>query len=305
MKQKKLKSYTSNKTFFLMLAPTIIYFFIFAYLPMSGIILAFKDFKYNLGVFQSPWVGFDNFRFFVVSGQAFSITRNTILYNVAFIAFETVLAITIAIFLTEVIGKYFVKITQSVIFLPYFISWVVMSAVFIGVFNYEVGIWNGIITKLGFERLDIYTNIGAWKYLLVSFRLIKSVGYFSILYLAAIAGISSEMYEAAKIDGASIFHEIKYITLPSIIPTLVTILLLDISRILRGDFELFYQLVGNNPIVLESTDVIETFVVRSMLTTQDLGMPAAAGLYQSIFCFAIIMITNYIVKRNNAEYALF
>ncbi|MCX7709886.1 MAG: ABC transporter permease subunit [Clostridia bacterium] len=290
---------------FLMILPAIVYFFVMCYIPMAGIVLAFKKFTYSGGIFGSPWVGFENFNFFFMSGSAWNVTRNTILYNIAFIIINNSLQILTAILLSEIAGKYFKKFTQSVMFLPYFISWVVVGAFVYNLFNYEFGAINTLLKSIGLEPVDVYSNPGAWKFIIIAFSAWKWVGYGTVLYLAAIVSIDAEMFEAADIDGANIFQKILHITLPSITPTMVVLLLLSVGNIMKGDFQMFYQIVGNNGLVLDATDVIDTFVVRSLLQTQEFGMTAAAGFYQSIFSFFIIVSVNYIIKKINSDYALF
>lgn len=288
-----------------MIMPAVLYFFIMCYVPMSGIVLAFKKFTYTGGIFGSPWSGFDNFKFFFLSGQAFNVTKNTILYNIAFMVINNILQIFTAIILAELAGKYFKRFTQSVMFLPYFISWVVVGAFVYNLFNYEFGAVNTFLKSVGLEPLDVYSNPGAWKYILVAFNSWKWVGYGTVLYLAAIINIDAELFEAADIDGANIFQKIRKITLPSIKPTVIILILISVGNIMKGDFQMFYQIVGNNGLVLEATDVIDTFVVRSLLQTQEFGMTAAAGLYQSVFSFLIIVTVNFVIRKIDNEYALF
>lgn len=294
-----------NKSLFLMLSPAIIFFVIFCYLPMAGIVIAFKSFHYDQGVLGSPWVAFDNFKFFFISGKAWLVTKNTILYNLAFIVTSLVFQLAVAVIFSEIKGKYFKKFTQSVMFLPYFISWVVVGTFVYNMFQYEFGSLNSLLKFLHMQPVDVYGNPGVWKYLLVSFNLWKYVGYGSIVYLAAIMGISPELYEAAEIDGASIFQRIYHITLPMIKTTIIILILLQIGGILRGNFDLFYQLVGNNGLLFNATDVIDTFVFRSLTKATELGQPAAAGLYQQAIGFCIIMSVNFVVKKVNKDYALF
>lgn len=294
-----------NKTKFLMILPSIIYFFIMCYIPMAGIVLAFKRFTYTGGIFKSPWVGFDNFRFFFMSGQAFNVTRNTILYNIMFIAINNFLQITCAIILSEIAGKHFKRISQSIMFLPYFISWVVIGTFIYNLFNYEFGAVNTLLKSINAQPIDVYSNKYAWIFILAGVSAFKWVGYGTVLYLAAIINIDAEMFEAADIDGATVMQKIWNITLPSIKPTFVILLLLSIGNIMKGDFQMFYQVVGDNPMVLDATDVIDTFVVRSLLQTQEFGMTAAVGLYQSVFSFILIITVNYIVKKIDKDYALF
>jgi putative aldouronate transport system permease protein len=294
-----------NKVLFLMLLPAVIYFVVFSYLPMAGIVIAFQRFNYNKFFLFNPWVGFDNFKFLFASGKAWLLTKNTVLYNLAFISTGIAIQVTIAIIFSELKGKYYKKISQSLMFLPYFISWVVVGAFVYNMFQYEFGTLNSILKSLNMQPVDVYGNPSAWKYILVSFNLWKYAGYGSIVYLAAIMGINPELFESAEIDGANIFHRICHITLPLIKPTIIILVLLQIGGIMRGNFDLFYQIIGNNGLLFNATDVIDTYVFRTLTTSLELGMPAAAGLYQQAIGFAIIMTANYIVKRVNEDYALF
>lgn len=294
-----------HKIKFLMVLPAIIYFFVMCYVPMAGIVLAFKRFTYEGGIFGSPWVGFENFNFFILSGQMFNVTRNTILYNIAFLIINNTLQIFCAILLTEIAGKYFKKLSQSIMFLPYFISWVVVGTFVYSLFNYEFGAVNTLLKSVGMEGIDVYSNPTAFIFIIIAFCSWKTVGYGTVLYLAAIMGIDAEMYEAADIDGANVFQKIFKITIPSIVPTIIVLLLISIGNIMKGDFQMFYQIVGNNAMVLDATDVIDTFVVRSLLQTQEFGMTAAAGFYQSVMSLVIILVANFCIKKMDSDYALF
>lgn len=296
-----------SRTLLLMLLPAAVTIFIFAYLPMGGMILAFKNFNYKDGIWGSPWTKgiFDNFKFFFLSGKAFSVTANTFLYNLSFIAVNTFFAVLFAVILSEAGNKYFKKLTQSAIFLPYFVSWVIVGTIAYNLLNYENGVVNGILGMLGLEPVNIYANGPAWRIIIVLFNAWKSVGYSMVVYLAAVTGVDMQLHESAKIDGANIFQRVRHVTFPAILPTVVTIVLLDVSKIFRGNLDLFYQLVGKNGALYDSTDVIDTFVFRSLLETSDIGMAASAGFYQSILCFVTIMLVNGIVKRVQSDYALF
>lgn len=288
-----------------MILPAVLYFLLFSYLPMTGIVLAFKRFTYDGGIFGSPWVGFSNFEFFFNSGDAFRVTRNTILYNLVFMGVNLVLQLTVAIMLAEFPGKIYKKLVQSAVFLPYFISWVVAGAFIYNIFNYEFGALNVFLQDIGAEAVDVYGNTGAWKYILVFFRAWKDVGYGTVLYLAAIMNIDQEMYEAADIDGANVFQKIRVITIPTLVPTMIILVLLGISNIFRGDFGMFYNIIGNNGMLFDSTDVIDTYVFRSLVQVQEFGMSAAAGAYQSLLNLSIILVVNGLVRRKNPDYALF
>lgn len=308
MKRKKngfLHEVKKNRVAFLMLMPTLLFFIINNYFPMIGIYYAFTQFDFKGGLFNSPFIGLKNFDFLFHSGTLFRITLNTILYNVAFIILENVLEILFAIFLSEISSKVFRKVTQSIMFLPHFVSYVILSALVYNVLNYDYGFINTSLNSLGVPPYDFYNTPGVWKYIIVLCYLWKSVGYGMVIYLANLLGISPEYYEAASIDGANIFQRIRYITLPYIKPTFITLFLYSIGGILKGQFDLFYQLVGNNGVLFQATDIIDTYVYRSLMVNFDVGMGTAAGLYQSIFGFVLIMTVNYIVKKKNPEYALF
>lgn len=295
-----------NKSLFLMILPAVLYYFLFSYLPMVGVILAFKRYDYLGGIFNSPWVGLKNFEFLFVTGKIYSVAFNTIAYNVAFISVGVVLQLAFAVFLSEIGSRVFRKITQSVIFLPYFISWVIVgSFLHANVFQYEFGSLNGLLASLGLAPVDVYSNPGIWKYILVAVNVWKWTGYCTVVYLAAIMGIDNQILEAAEIDGAGKLGKIRRIVLPMILPQIVILLLLSIGNIFRGDFSMFYQVTANNPRVYDTTDVIDTFVVRSLLQIQDIGMSSAVGLMQSVICFFVLMFSNGLIKKYQKEYALF
>ncbi|WP_394870282.1 ABC transporter permease [Clostridium butyricum] len=294
-----------NKILLLMLLPAILYFLIFSYIPMGGTVLAFKNYNFRDGIFGSPWVGLENFKYFFISGQAWIVTRNTILYNVAFITVNTILQMGLAILISEIGGKYFKKLTQTAMFLPYFISWVVVGIIAYNMLNLENGTINSMIAKIGGEKFNFYGSTFVWPFIMIFVSAWKNVGYGTVLYLAAIMGIDTETYEAAKIDGANIFQRIFKVTIPSLIPTMIILTLLAIGNIFRGDFQMFYQIIGNNGPLFNATDVIDTFTFRSLIQSGEVGMSAASCLYQSVFCFITIMISNFLVKKYDKDYSLF
>lgn len=304
-KKNRLKLLKNNRILLVMLLPAVLYVFIFNYLPMPGVLLAFKQFSYSKGIFNSPWNGFENFRFFFISGDAARVTFNTFAYNIAFLFLEIVVAVAIAVLLNELRLKRFNKTLQTTMFLPYFVSWVVVASIAYSLFNYENGTINSLVETLGGDKINIYGTPGYWPFILTAFRLWKTVGYQTVIYLAAITSIDREITEAAKVDGANILQRIFRITLPQLLPTIVILALLSIGNIFRGDFGLFYQLVGNNGLLFEATDIIDTYVFRSLLQTTNVGMAAAAGLYQSVMCFVFVMVTNGCVKKIQPDYALF
>lgn len=289
----------------LMLLPATLYVVIFSYIPMTGIVLAFKKYQYAGGIYGSPWNGLDNFKALLISGKLGQVTRNTLLYNIAFILLGVVFEMGSAILINELTKKWFKKTAQSFMFLPYFISWVVAGAIMYNIFNYERGVFNNILTMLGAERFDLYNTPGAWPYIIIFLKLWKGTGYGSVVYLAAITGLDQEMFEAASIDGASAWQKIRYLTIPSLMPTMMVLVLLGIGNIFRGDFGLFYQTVSSSALLQPVTDVIDTYVFRLLITNNDIGVSAAAGLFQSVLCFITINICNGIVKKLNPDYALY
>lgn len=289
----------------LMLAPAVMYVLVFSYLPMTGIVLAFKNYRLRDGIFGSPWVGLENFQFLLLSGKLGPITRNTILYNLAFLAVNMVFEVAFAVMLSEMLGRRFRKLAQTFMFLPYFISWVVVRAVMYNLFNFERGVVNNTFQLLGIAPFDLYNTPLAWPPLLIFLKLWKSAGYGSVVYLAALTGQDREMFEAADIDGASIWQKIFHISIPSIAPTIIIMLLLGVGSIFRGDFGLFYQTTGGSAILLGATDIIDTFVFRALMSSGDIGMAAASSLYQSVLCFVTIMLFNFAVQKYDPDYALF
>ena len=308
MKKRKsplVRDLWDNRIKWLMVLPAAIVVILMCYIPMAGIVLAFKEFNYYDGVFGSPWVGLENFQYFFKSGKAWLTTRNTVLYNIAFLCVNTVLQISCAIMLSELAGKFFKRITQSVMFFPYFISWVVVGAFIYNVFNYEFGAVNTFLKSIGVEPIDVYSNKGAWPFILIAVSAFKNVGYGTVMYLASIVNIDEHLYEAADLDGATMWQKIWHITLPCIRPTIVILFLMAIGTIMKGDFQMFWQVTGNNPMVLEVTDVIDTYVNRSLLDLQEFGMTSAAGLYQSGLSFILVLLANWCVKKVEPDYALF
>lgn len=298
----KVKKY---RVLLLMLLPAVLYYIIFHYIPMFGVVLAFKTYDFGLGILHSPWVGLENFKFFFQSGQAAIVTRNTVLYNLAFIAVGNIFQIVVAVFLSELKNRYFVKVTQTSIFFPYFISWVIVSGLAYGLFSNEYGLINSLLSSWGKEPFNFYTTPRVWPFILVAFNTWKGLGYGSVVYLAAISGMDTSIYEAAEIDGANIWQRIWYLTLRGLVPTIITLVLLSLGGIFRGNFAMFYQLVGDNGLLYNTTDVIDTFTFRALFNTKDYGMSSAIGLYQSFLCFAFVMIVNTAVKKIDSDSALF
>lgn len=293
------------RAFLVMLLPAVIYTLIFSYYPMTGIVLAFKKYTYAGGIWGSDWNGLENFKFFFQSGQAGLVTRNTVLYNIAFIVTNTVMQITVAVLLTEIHNKHYRKISQSIMFLPYFISWVIVGVMAFNIFSSDYGFMNRLITALGGEKIAFYTTPRAWPFILVFFNLWKSIGYGSVMYLAAIMGIDTSIYEAAAIDGANVFQRIFKVTIPMIMPTTIILFLLSVGGIFKGNFDMFYNLIGSNGLLYNYTDVIDTLTFRALISSNNFGMSAAIGLFQSVLCFITVVLVNKLVGRFDRDYTLF
>ena len=299
------RTVVQNKTLIVMCLPAILFFFVFAYMPMPGAYIAFTNFQYNKGIWGSPFVGLQNFKFLFISGQLALLLRNTVLYNIAFIVVGNVLQLTFAILLNEVQSKLFKKTTQSMMFLPYFISDVLVSLLVYNLLNYDYGFISNIVRSLGGEMPKVYQMASAWPYIIVLVNVWKGTGYGTVVYFAAITGMDASMMEAAQIDGANGFQRIRYITLPTLKPTVVILFLFAIGGILKGNFGLFYNLVGANSMLYGTTDIIETYVYRSMMNSFNFSQSSAVGLFQSVVGFFIVIGANAVVKKLEPEYALF
>jgi len=294
-----------SKVLLLMCLPAVAFFVVFNYAPLPGIWIAFTNFNYRDGIFGSPFVGLQNFEFLIRSGQLWLLTRNTILYNLAFIVLGNILQISLAVMLNEIRMKYFKKVAQTLMFLPYFISVVLIGVIAFNLLNYDTGALNALIVQTGGDPLKIYSMAGAWPFIIVLVHLWQSTGYGSIVYFAAIMGIDKSLFEAAAIDGASAWQRIRYIILPSLKPTFVILLLFSLGGIMHGNFGLFWNLVGNNATLYQTTDIIETAVYRMVMSQNNFTTSTAVGLYQSIFGFTLVMLANWFVRRMNKDYALF
>lgn len=288
----------------LLALPAIAYVFIFSYLPLYGLILPFKNYNIKLGPFKSPWSGFENFKFLITSDSLALITRNTLVMNALFFTFNTIFSILIALLLFE-LGKRFVKLYQTIAFFPYFMSWVVVTYIVSGFLESDRGLLNKFIGLFGAEGIQWYNEAQYWPIILVIVYLWKMTGYGAVIYYAGLMGIDSEYYEAAIIDGASKLQQIRYVSIPLIYPLIIIINLMAMGRIFYGDFGLFYNVTKNVPLLYPTTDVIDTYVYRSLRVLGDFGMASAAGLYQSICGFILVFVTNWVVKKINTENSLF
>lgn len=292
--------------FYVMALPGLIYLLVNNYIPMFGILIAFKKINFREGILGSPWSGLDNFRFLFASADAWIITRNTILYNVAFFIVGNVTAIVIAILINEIYNKAAKKAYQSLILLPYLMSWVIVSYLAYTFLSAETGMINkSILEPLGLETVNWYQEKKYWPFILIFFNVWKGVGYSMIIYLSSIVGISSDYYEAAKIDGAGKLKQIRYITLPLLKPTVITLFILSVGQIFRSDFGLFYQLPRNSGTLYSVTRTLDVYIYQALMKNNDYGMSSAASVYQSIVGFVLILAANQLVKRYEKNSALF
>ena len=282
---------------YLMMVPGFLYLIINNYIPMFGIIVAFKNYNYSLGIFGSKWNGLKNFKFLFKTKDAFTITRNTLMYNAVFIILGNSLGILIAILLNEIQSKMAKKTYQTIILLPFLLSIVIVSYIVYGIFSTEFGIANHMLTSLGKDRISWYSTPKYWPFILTFINLWKNMGYNTVLYYATLIGIDVSYYEAAVVDGASRWQRIRYITIPSLIPTITIMVLMAISRIFYSDFGLFYQVPLNSGPLIDVTNTIDTYVYRGLRENSNIGMSAAAGLYQSVVGFIMVIAANTLVKR--------
>lgn len=282
---------------YLMMVPGFLYLIINNYIPMFGIIVAFKNYNYSLGIFGSKWNGLKNFKFLFKTKDAFTITRNTLMYNAVFIILGNSLGILIAILLNEIRSKMAKKTYQTIILLPFLLSIVIVSYIVYGIFSTEFGIANHMLTSLGKDRISWYSTPEYWPFILTFINLWKNMGYNAVLYYATLIGIDISYYEAAVVDGASRWQRIRYITIPSLVPTITIMVLMAISRIFYSDFGLFYQVPLNSGPLIDVTNTIDTYVYRGLRENNNIGMSAAAGLYQSVVGFVMVIAANALVKR--------
>lgn len=307
-KEKKKKNrYRTYSALLIMMVPGLLYLLINNYLPMFGIFIAFKKVNFAKGFFKSEWVGFDNFEYLFKTADAYIITRNTILYNLVFIVVGTVLAITCAILLNEIKNKVILRTYQAIITMPHLISMVIVSYLVYAFLSAESGFMNRAILPLfGIEEgISWYTEPKYWPFILTFVHFWKSVGYSSIVYFASLLGIDEEFYEAARIDGASRWKQITHITIPLMMPVIIMMTLLAVGRIFYSDFGLFYQVPLNSGPLFETTTTIDVYVFRGLTGSGDIGMSTAAGVYQSIVGFILVLLANYLVRRYSKDHALF
>jgi putative aldouronate transport system permease protein len=299
-----------NKVMLLMVLPGAVWFLCFSYLPLVGTIAAFKQYRFSrygfwYSLIHSKSVGWDNFKFLFRTDDALTITRNTLLYNIAFIAIGLIFSVALAILLSELVNKKMAKLYQTGMFLPYFLSWVIVGYFGFSFLSMDRGLLNHLMGYFGLQSVSWYTEAKYWPYILVFVYLWKSIGYSSVVYLASIMGIDKSLYEAAMIDGANKWQQVRNITLPLLQPIVIIMTLLAVGKIFYADFGLFYQVPRDSGTLYSVTNVIDTYVYRGLKMTGEIGMSTAAGLYQSVVGFVLVMICNFVVRKLDKDSALF
>ena len=300
-KKSQWSYFKKNLPLTMMALPGIILMILFKYLPLSGIVLAFKQYNIRDGIFGSAWNGLKNFEYLFRTKDAWIITRNTLGYNLLFIVLDLVLAVTMAIILNELHQKKAAKVYQTIFMAPYFLSWVVVSFVAYSLLSVD----NGFINRAFGLNVTWYSEPRVWPFILIIFQVWKTLGYSTVMYLGSIVGISNDYYEAALMDGATKWQQIRYITLPSLKSMMIVLTILAIGKIFYADFGLFYQLPRNSGPLFPVTNVIDTYVYRALKENGNIGMSAAASLYQSLVGFVLVLVSNFIVRKIDKDSALF
>lgn len=302
---KHLKRFKENKTLTLMVLPGALWYILFAYLPMFGLIIAFKNYRFADGILGSAFVGLDNFEFLFRTKDAFVITRNTILYNVAFIFLNMFFSIVMAIIFDAMGKNKLLKFNQTVVLTPYFLSWIVVTYFVYAILSPDKGIANKIITFLGGKAVNWYSEPKFWPFILIFCDIWKRAGYNSIIYYSTIRGFSTEYYEAARIDGATWFQQVRYITLPLLSSIVVLMSMINLGHIMFSDFGLFFLVPKNSGMLYSATSTIDTYVYNGMRNLTNMGATSAVSLYQSFIGFVLVLTVNWIVRRKSPENALF
>ena len=301
MSRRRMKRYIP---LYLMILPGLIYLIINNYMPMAGLALAFKKVNYSIGLFQSPWCGLDNFKFLFSTNDAFIFFRNTILYNLGFIFLGNALGVFVAICLDSIYNKFFKKFSQVIILIPYLLSTVIISYIVFAFLSGNNGFMNlTILPMLGIDPVSWYNESQYWPYILMLVYLWMTFGYSSILYYSTLIGIDKSYYEAAAVDGAGVWAQIRHITLPALKPTIITLVLLAIGRICYSDFGLFYQIPMNSGLLYSTTQTIDVY--RALLELNDIGRSTAGGFLQSILGFICVFTANTVVTKVDKDSSLF
>ena len=300
---KKMKHYWPM---YIMFLPGAIYLFINSYIPMFGVQIAFRQYNAREGIYGSPWCGLKNFEFLTRTKDAQIMIRNTILYNLVFILLGTILAVATAIILNEIRNKSAKQLYQTIILIPFLISMVIVSYLafaFLGTSNGYIN--NSMVKLFGIQPVDWYNTAKYWPVILVIINIWKNLGYNMILYYATICGIDSSLYEAAVVDGASRWQRVRYVTLPGLKSTIIVLTLMALGGIFRSDFGLFYQVPQNSGPLIKVTQTIDTYVYRGLMSSSNIGMSSAAGLYQSVVGFILVVTANAIVRKIDRDSSLF
>lgn len=295
----------TNLSYLLMTLPGALLLFVFCYMPIAGIVISFKDINYAKGIFGSPWVGFKNFEFLFKSPDLYVILRNTLGYNFINLILGMILPTGLAICLSQLRNKRGSKVYQTIIMLPHFISWIIVTYIVAAFLDYNNGMVNHILMSMGLEKADWYSNTKFWPFFLIFINQWKGIGYSSVVYLATIAGIDTSLYEAASIDGANRRQQIWHITIPELSSVVIIMTIMNIGKILNSDFSLFYNVPRESGALLPVTNVISTYVYRALMLNGDIGMSSAAGFFQSVVGFILVMTTNAIVNKIDSEKAMF
>ena len=302
----KKSSGQKHWTLILFMVPGLVYLLINNYIPMAGIMLAFKKVNYTLGIFKSPWCGLSNFKYLFKTKDAAIIFRNTVLYNLAFIVLGTAAAVATAILLGEVKKKKLLKIYQTSILLPHILSTAVIAYLAFAFLSKDSGFLNNAIIKpLGGEAISWYSKPKYWPFILTFIQLWRSVGYTTIMYYATLVGIDTSYYEAAAIDGASTWDQIRYITLPCLKTTIITLTIMNLGRMFYSDFGLFYQVPMNNGLLFNATNTLDTYVYRGLLGLNDIGRASAACFIQSVLGFVLVWGANALTRKVDPDSAVF
>lgn len=307
-KKKTLLAIKNNWQLYVMALPAVVLLFCFSYMPMGGLIIAFKKYSYKLGIFGSPWSDpwYKNFILLFRPGSAaLSAMKNTLILNALFIGVGTVVAVALAICFNEITHKWLKSITQSLSLLPHFISTVVIGVFISGLLSYDSGVINRVIEFFGGEKIAFYQDPKLWPGIMLVVYIWHAVGYKAIVYMASISGIDQSLYEAAMIDGANRWQQIKYVTIPLLKPTVITMTLLAVGKIMNSDFGLFYNVTGDVPLLYETVDVIDTYIYRALRELGDMGISSATSFFQSIVGFVLVMISNHVAKKYEEGSALF
>ena len=301
----KIRYYKRYLPLYLMMMPALIYLFINNYLPMSGLVLAFEKYNVKDGIWGSQFVGFKNFTFLLKSNDLPILFRNTLGYNLCFILINLVLGVTLAILITEITNLKFRKAAQSSILFPFVVSIVIVSYMVRAFLDPEAGLLNHLLVSMGHQKVAWYDTAKYWPFILIFVNTWKGVGYGCILYISSILGIDMSLYESASLDGATKFQKIRYITLPFLKPTMITVSLLSLGRVFNSDFGLFFQVPQYSGLISSTTQTIDTFVYNALITQSNVGMSAAASFFQSVMGFLMIMVFNGITRKISRENALF